>query len=420
VSLSDSLVEDLIDEPQIVSDPVAAYATLRQSGRRYELITSPGGLTARKDPLKGSGSLVLLGAVPMHDVGGGSRGSQIAQEAVSRNLHVTYLSRFEAAETVDLGLRFIHPRLEEMRMDEFDVAAFLAREPPGPRVALVEFPHRDYKAIVEALWMNGFRIVYDLIDDWDDATLGGWWYDHEFVDWLIGRAHLLTASAPSLVRSLRQTSGRDVIEVPNGVNARLFDIDSSPRPPADLPPGTGPVFIYHGSLYGNWFDWSALVRLAKEYSEARILLIGDRPRHLPDLPRSVHLLGLKPQQMLPSYLAQADVGLIPFVVSTTTHAVSPLKAFEYLAMGVPVAAPPLEPLQDLDGVHTSTDLGEAVRKALESPRPNGHEALARYGWAERLGRLLNALELELPPLARPVRVEVRPTVSYTAHERLLK
>ena len=64
---------------------------------------------------------------------------------------------------------------------------------------------------------------------------GGWWYDHEFVAWLLGYTHLLTASAPSLVRSLREKSGRDVVEVPNGVNARIFDLPpigaSSPRPP---------------------------------------------------------------------------------------------------------------------------------------------------------------------------------------------
>jgi glycosyltransferase involved in cell wall biosynthesis len=384
------------------------------------LVPSPGGLTARKDPIMGAGSLVVLAAVPIHDVGGGSRGSQIAQEAVSRNMHVTYVSRFDAAESVDLGLRFIHPRLEEMGIGDFDAEAFLVRDPQGPRIALVEFPHRDYKPIVEALWNNGFRIVYDLIDDWDDATLGGWWYDHEFVEWLVAHTHVLTASAPSLVRSLRETTGRDVIEVPNGVNARIFDIDAQRPVPRDLPAGDGPLFEYHGSLYGNWFDWSAVAGIARAFPEARIVLIGDGPRRIPELPTNVHLLGLKPQGALPSYLAQADVGLIPFVVSKTTHAVSPLKAFEYLAMGVPVAAPPLEPLEGLDWVHTNSNLYEAVLRAMASPRPDGHEALARHGWGERLGRLLAELDIELPPLGRPVRVEIHPILHYAKEDRLIK
>jgi glycosyltransferase involved in cell wall biosynthesis len=364
--------------------------------------------------------VVILAAVPLHDVGGGSRGAQIAQEASSRNMHVTYLHRFDAAETMDLGLRFMHPRLEEVRADEFDVDDFLAREPPGPRVALVEFPHKDYQPTIEGLWKNGFRIVYDLIDDWEDPTLGGWWYDHEFVTWLLGYTHLLTASAPSLVRSLREKSGRDAIEVPNGVNARIFDRAPEGAAPRDIPAGAGPLFVYHGSLYGSWFDWTALARVATAFPDARIILIGDRPRLIPELPDNVYLLGLKPQAALPGYLEQADVGLIPFVVSKTTHAVSPLKAFEYLAMGLPVAAPPLEPLEGLEWVSTHPDLVEAIRRALASPRPDRQEALARHGWGERLFRMFQALDVELPPPGRPVRVEARPIRHYTTEERVLR
>jgi hypothetical protein len=419
VSLPQALVAELGDEPQILKDPVACYSVLRQSGHRYSLIPSTGGLTARKDPIMGAGSLVVLAAVPLHDVGGGSRGSQIAQEAASRNMHVTYISRFDAAESVDLGLRFIHPRLEEIGIGEFDADAFMARDPQGPRIAVVEFPHRDYKPIVEALWNNGFRIVYDLIDDWDDATLGGWWYDTEFVEWLVGHTHVLTASAPSLVRSLRERSGREVIEVPNGVNARIFDKDANRTVPHDLPAGTGPLFEYQGSLYGNWFDWTSVISVARAFPEARVVLIGDRPRRVPELPANVHLLGLKPQSVLPAYLAGADVGLIPFVVSKTTHAVSPLKAFEYLAMGVKVAATPLEPLEGLEGVYTDADLVVAVRQALAGRAPDRESALALHSWGERLGRLFDAVDVRLPAPAEPVRVVRRPVRHYRSDERRL-
>jgi glycosyltransferase involved in cell wall biosynthesis len=65
------------------------------------------------------------------------------------------------------------------------------------------------------------------------------------------------------------------------------------------------------------------------------------------MPPNVHFLGLKPQIDLPAYVQRFDVGLIPFKVTDTTHAVSPLKAYEYLASGVPVAAPPLRSLEGL-------------------------------------------------------------------------
>ncbi|MGH9199509.1 MAG: glycosyltransferase, partial [Acidimicrobiia bacterium] len=304
--------------------------------------------------------------------------------------------------------------------ENFDLEEYRNRLRGEPRLAIVEFPHRDYKAIIDGLAVSSFTIVYDLIDDWNDHTLGSWWYEQEFADWLIARADVLGASAPSLLESLSRQSGREVVEVPNGVNTRLFAGSHDLATLPDLPPGNGPVFQYHGSLYGNWFDWDAVARVADNFPDARVVLIGDRPRHPPALPENVHLLGLKAQSDLPAYLSRADVGLVPFAVSRTTHAVSPLKVFEYLAMGVPAAGPPLESIAGLEGVHTDDDLVVAVKKALEAPRPDRHKASSEHGWDERLGRILRAAGVDLPPIERPVRIERRPVRHYLEEERVVR
>lgn len=424
VDLPPDIEREIAADPTMLADPVAAYSLLRQTGHRFQLIPAPGGLTARLDKLTGTGSIVVLAAVPLRDVGGGSRGAQIAQEAVSRGFHVTYVYRFDTVETVDLGLRFIHPHLEEIALEDFNVKSYQDRLPSGPKLIVpkllvVEFPHHDYKPVVEKLVAVGFTIVYDMIDDWTDDTLGAWWYQQDFADWLIARAGLLTASAPSLVRTLQSQTGLEVLEVPNGVNAAVFRNSGDLPKPHDLPTGDGPVIEYHGSLYGHWFDWDSVSRVARAFPHARVVLIGDPPPPVADLPANVHLLGLKPQGELAAYLSHTDVGLVPFVVSQTTHAVSPLKVFEYLAMGVPVAAPPLEPVKGLDGVYTNSDLVAAVKAALEAPRPDPGRALAEHGWGERLGRMLGALDIALPPIEREVRVERRPVRHYGREERLL-
>ena len=69
------------------------------------------------------------------------------------------------------------------------------------------------------------------------------------------------------------------------------------------------------------------------------MLIGDDKTTRPVMPPNVHLLGLKAQGELPAYVQRFDVGVIPFRVNETTHAVSPLKAYEYLASGVPDRRP---------------------------------------------------------------------------------
>ncbi|MGQ0848841.1 MAG: glycosyltransferase [Actinomycetota bacterium] len=399
-------------------DASANFALLRQTGLPYVLAPSPGGDSRRDDPVTGAGSVVILAAVPLHDVGGGSRGAQLAQELATRGYHVTYVHRYDAGESMDLGLRFIHTRLEEQRWDDFDLDAYVARSPVEPRLVVVEFPHPSHLGPAERLKAVGFRIVYDLIDRWEDPALGGWWYQQEAERRFIDLADALTASAPSLVRDLGARSGREVVEVPNAVNAAVFGNEGPWERPRDLPEG-GPIFEYHGSLYGDWFDWEAVGAIAEAFPAAWVVLIGDRPAKTPTLPRNVLLLGLKPQASLPAYLAHTDVGLIPFVVSETTGGVSPLKVFEYLAMGVTVAGPPLEPLTGLAGVFTYENPVEAVTTALAGPRPDRAVALAAHAWSERLGRIFGALGLSLAPLGTPVVVKVRPVRHYRPDERLI-
>jgi glycosyltransferase involved in cell wall biosynthesis len=399
-------------------DPVGDFERLRQTGLPYQLIPTPGGVRTRSDLITAEVAVVILAAVPIHDVGGGSRGAQLAQELASQGHHTTYVYRYDAAETVDLGLRFIHPLLEEIRWNDFSVDVYVSRVRSKQMLTLVEFPYGDHLRVLRSLGDSNFRAVYDLIDDWSDSALGGTWYrpavEREFIE----SADVLIASAPSLVESLANRSGRSVTLVPNAVNSRLFDHRQSFSRPADLP--DGPIFEYHGSLYGDWFDWEAVRRIAEEFLDKAVVLIGDRPAKRPPLPDNVYLLGLKPQTDLAAYLAHTEVALIPFRMTETTHAVSPLKVFEYLAMGVPVAAPPLQPLLGLEGVFLDEDLVRAIRAARTGPRPEPGSVLATHSWQARVATMFQALGWELADRAsEPVRIETRPVRHYPPSQRLL-
>jgi glycosyltransferase involved in cell wall biosynthesis len=396
------------------------FARLCQAGHRLALI--PVGLPSvarpRVDPISAVGAAVVLAAVPLHDVGGGFRGAQIAMELCRRGFHVTYVPQYGSGHSVDLGLRFIHPRLEEVRLEDFDPISYARRLRTDLRVGLIEIPSPPVWEATRRLSRSGFRIAYDLIDDWSDEALGGWWYRPEVEDQFISAADTLTASARLLVRNLeRRSGGRPVAYVPNGVNQNMFSGAPAGAPP-DVPPGDGPLLSYHGSLYGDWFDWEALAAVAEAFPHARVQVIGDEHGH-PSVPANVHFLGLKPQFQLPWYLAQADVSLVPFKLNETTHAVSPLKAYESLAMGVPVAAPPLEPLVGVEGTFLDEDLPAAVAKALDAPALDAGRARAAHGWAERVGRLFDALGLVLPsPDGSDIVVEERPPARYDRSVRL--
>jgi glycosyltransferase involved in cell wall biosynthesis len=396
----------------------AVYARCVAAGHRVALTPQTDGVSPspRFDPIA-EPTILIFAVVPMEDVGGGSRSSQMAQELLARGYHVTYVSLFPVDETVDLGLHYLHPNLETYTIDEFRILDWLPRVHSDVRIAILELPHPRLIPLIERLGGLDFSIVYDLIDDWTDPSLGGWGYDPETERRVIAEANVLSGSAPALVRRLEDWSGRRAVEVPNGVNVRMFTPGGRPAP-TDLPPGDGLVFEYHGSLYGDWFDWAGLKRLANAFRDARIVIIGDEKKH-PPMPDNVHLLGLKPQFDLPAYMSHTDVALIPWEVRDSMHAVHPLKVSEYLAMGIPVAAPPLESLIKLPGVYTDADLVRAVQDALDAPKPDAARAAQLYGWGPRLDRLFEAAGLELldDPNARPARIIRRPVVHYSESER---
>jgi hypothetical protein len=316
-------------------------------------------------------------------------------------------------------LRFVSTRLDHQSFKDFDSKLYLSRLQTTDRIAIIELPHPRFLPVVTDLRAAGFQVVYDLIDDWSDPALGGWGYAPRTEEAVALASTILIASAPSLVRRLSDLTRRQVVEIGNAVNTRIFRPGSFSRP-HDLPEGDGPVFEYHGSLYGNWFDWHALRGVAIANPEARVVVIGD-PRGHPEVPDNVFFLGLKPQRALPQYLAFSDVGLVPFVVSETTHAVSPLKVFEYLAMEVPVAAPPLDPLVGLDGVYVDRDLPTAVARALSGKSPDAEQVRLAHGWGERMTRLFFAAGFviadERPEWA--VRIRDRKAAHYRPEERLI-
>ncbi len=389
-------------------------ARIRDAGHRIGLapLSRAGAAAARCDPIAAE-SVVILSAVPIHDIGGGGRGAQLALEMLRHGFHVTFVAAFGSAEAHDIGVRIVHPQLEQVRSDEFTPGA-LADRSTQPAFALVEAPVGTLVDHATALRALGWDIVYDLNDDWTARALGGDWYTASIEDDLIHSADLTIATSGDLVERLRRR-GRDPVTIPNAVNETVFGRDGGPRP-ADL--GDGTIIGYHGSLYGAWFDWDALLRLAEAYPTATVVVIGDDKTSRPSMPDNVRFLGLRPQTELPSYVQQFDVGLVPFKVGDETHAVSPLKVYEYLASGVPVAAPPLRELEDMDGVFVDPDLVVAVDRALKSSPIDRSEVFRAHSWSVRVVALFKALGRSVPNLTGPEpRVEVRPVVHYRRSER---
>lgn len=345
------------------------------------------------------GAFFILAGVPIDDTGGGGRWTQIALELIRRQYLVVFLNKFPKYEWVDLGLQIRHPNLITARIAGFSWPKFQAQHAAllaeKPLTALLEMPVADFQPVVAGVRQAGGAVAYDLLDDWATA-LGGQWYSAQAEEQLIDQSQVLTATAPVLAGRLERASGRPVALLPNAVNRYLFNPGRQYPRPVGLPEAAWYI-IYTGALWGEWFDWELLLKIARAYPQAAMLVIGDYAGQCQDPPRNLHFLGLKPQRLLPAYLAHSQVAIVPWKVGAITQATSPLKIYEYLAMHRPVVAPDIQPLQGLPGVTLANghaDFVEKVGAARHTPLPEAE--LERFiqanSWQARVNQLLELVE----------------------------
>ena len=113
---------------------------------------------------------------------------------------------------------------------------------------------------------------------------------------------------------------------------------------------------------------------------------------------NIHLLGPRPYEILPAYLKGFDVGLLPSTLNDYTASMFPMKFFEYLSAGLPIAAVDLPAIRDFHHVaETGTGAGAfvaAVERTLAvagSGRPRRLEVASAYTYAARTDRMMEIL-----------------------------
>ncbi len=211
---------------------------------------------------------------------------------------------------------------------------------------------------------------------------------------LIGRVDLVFATSRSLQKWAARHRDGGVYYLPNGVSDIFFT--EYPEPPDDFPRTDAPVAVYTGTV-DERFDLQALQLAVRQAREVHFLVIGPVTANklIPGLEElkgeaNFTLLGPKRYSLIPAYLGKCSAGLIPFVESRLTEAVNPIKYYEYLACGLPVAASPLPELTGMGGplypYRRAEDLAEAVRLAVKAggkEKAENREYAAGQTWQSR-------------------------------------
>ncbi|MFC4811589.1 glycosyltransferase [Paenibacillus sp. GCM10023250] len=159
---------------------------------------------------------------------------------------------------------------------------------------------------------------------------------------VLHEADIVTYSARKLSEYVGER--QDAVYLPNASRISDFQFSAGEKPeaPADLAPilrAKKRILGYYGAIE-EWFDTDLVNELA-ERMQAEVVLIGHCGLDPDRFNAHVHLLGAKPYAELKQYAAYFDALLIPFVVNTLTNAVSPVKFFEYCAVGKPIISTPI-------------------------------------------------------------------------------
>jgi hypothetical protein len=154
-----------------------------------------------------------------------------------------------------------------------------------------------------------------------------------------------------------------------------------------------------GGIDVHTFDPGLFVEAARLLPEAHFVLVGacSLPAGWCDL-ANVTLLGQRPYEDVPGYMAACDVLIMPWRRSPWIDACNPVKLKEYLAAGRPVVSTDFAELRRYDGLVRVAAGAEAfadsIREAIVEPwdARAARERLRDQGWSSKAGSALDELE----------------------------
>lgn len=132
-----------------------------------------------------------------------------------------------------------------------------------------------------------------------------------------------------------------------------------------------PIIGYYGAL-ASWFDYEMVKFLAKERPNYNIVLIGIKYDDTFDKANlhefsNIYFLGPKNYDILANYASHFDVCTIPFLINDITQSTSPLKLFEYMALGKTIVTTAMKECKKYQSVMIANDKEEftqLIDKAL--------------------------------------------------------
>ena len=315
---------------------------------------------------------VILSNSPWNSKGrGGNSSQQYALAVMRRGWRVHYADMY--------GVRSFTP---------------LSDLAPGPgTVVMCDNPWVKYYAdLFFELKAQGCSTVYRAVDNWLTTPYRGQYCEERELAY-VRESDLAVASNPLTVERFRPCRP-DIDLLRNGVDLDHF-WNWSGTPSAEIKRGQPTVVLVTSLWAPDWIDWPALFYAAESCPEMVINVLAN-PENFPQHAfTNINLIGIRSWQILPAYLRQCDVGVIPYLPDKARYT-NPLKALEYLASGLPVVHAPNPSITDYPYMYqydSPADFVSQIQAAAQARLEEAalHQTLSQHTWDQRLEILLAKL-----------------------------
>ena len=169
--------------------------------------------------------------------------------------------------------------------------------------------------------------------------------------------------------------------VKNGVNLELFQQAYTRK--NQLDDKDKPLVVGYLGTIDDRIDYDLMEHCIKKSPQTQFHFVGriTYPQGKEKLQNysNVHFLGAQSPDKLPDFVAQFDIGVIPFVSNGFTQSIYPLKINEYLAAGLPVITTNFGILDDFKEVVTIVSQADDFLNTIEqeAAQKNDPEANAK-------------------------------------------
>lgn len=225
-------------------------------------------------------------------------------------------------------------------------------------------------------------------------------------DELIRKCDLIFAQGGALANRCKRLN-KNVHIFPFGVNLEAFkdSRDDIKNIPEDIKTIKKPIIGYIGGIHRH-MDFKLIDFLAKSHPECSIVLIGPIQTDVSLIAGlgNVFLLGQKDFLGLSDYMAEFDIGIIPYEINEYTRTVFPTKLNEYHAVGMPVVSTDLPEVREFNLKNddlalisgTYQEFSENVTRALsdksEGLRNKRRVSAEKNNWEHRIREMSELME----------------------------